>query len=316
MRWVLLTLALLHTGGIVWPWPVIAQSKVTPAYAKMSDLDTVRKAGETYGRSPVDARMDRVWHAIPGLSGWKLDPAASERETQRAKDHRIHLVWQAVQPHVSIRQLPPEPIYKGPKEERSVALMFNVSWGEEFVPGILRTLQEEHVHATFFLDGAWVKKHPELTKEIYAAGHEIGSHGSGHPDFRRLASRALEQQIVVTNTVIHHTLGIDPTLLAPPAGSYDQRTVELAHRHHMYTVLWTADTVDWRRPAPSAIVERIRRHVEPGALILMHPTRPTQQALPTLLEIFRKNGYTCKTVGQVVHEEAVVKPPASLSPKS
>ncbi len=316
MRWVLLTLALLHTGGITWPWPVMAQPKAAHAYVKLSDADTWRTAGETYGRSPVDARMDRVWHAIPGLAGWKLDVSSSELETERAKDHRIHLVWQAVQPKMSIRQLPPEPIYRGPKEERSVALMFNVSWGEEFVPGILHTLQKEHVHATFFLDGAWVKKHPELAKEIHAEGHEIGSHGSGHPDFRRLASRALERQIVVTNAVLHHTLGVNPTLLAPPAGSYDQRTVEFAHRQHMYTVLWTADTLDWRRPAPSAIVDRIRRHVEPGALILMHPTQPTQQALPILLEMLRNNRYTCKTVGQVIREESVVKPPVSLSPKS
>ena len=49
-------------------------------------------------------------------------------------------------------------------------------------------------------------------------------------------------------------------------------------------------------------MDRIRRHVEPGALILMHPTQPTQQALPILLEMLRNNRYTCKTVGQVIRE--------------
>ena len=100
------------------------------------------------------------------------------------------------------------------------------------------------MHATFFLDGAWVKKHPELAKEIHAEGHEIGSHGSGHPDFRRLASRALERQIVCHQRRPSSYFGVI-TLLAPPAGSYDQRTVEFAHRQHMYTVLgrtpWTGD---------------------------------------------------------------------------
>nr|WP_313780651.1 polysaccharide deacetylase family protein [Paenibacillus larvae] len=38
------------------------------------------------------------------------------------------------------------------------ALMINVAWGNEFLPGMLETLRKENVKATFFLDGSWLKK--------------------------------------------------------------------------------------------------------------------------------------------------------------
>ncbi len=45
---------------------------------------------------------------------------------------------------------------------------------------LLRILDEEKTKATFFMLGYVAEKHPELVKEIEAAGHEIGTHGFSH----------------------------------------------------------------------------------------------------------------------------------------
>lgn len=79
------------------------------------------------GTEPVDARTHRVWHAIPGLAGWRLDVPASERATKASTDGRTHLVWNMVPPRVRLSMLPADPIYRGPNVEKSVALMVNVS---------------------------------------------------------------------------------------------------------------------------------------------------------------------------------------------
>lgn len=267
------------------------------------------------GSEPVDAFVDRVWHAVPGLYGWRLDLTASEEATRAKHDGALHLVWKPVPPKRRLAELGPEPIYRGPRQEKAMALMFNVSWGEAYIPDILRTLAANHVRATFFLDGAWVEKHPDLARQIAAAGHAIGSHGSGHPDFRRLSDARLEQQMVATKERISHTLGgaaLSVDLLAPPAGSYDARTVRLARAHGMYTVLWTVDTLDWKRPRPEVIVQRVVSGETPGALVLMHPTESTAAALPQLLARLHKDGYDLKTVDDVVHERRAVAPPAVL----
>lgn len=248
----------------------------------------------------VSARVDRVWHAIPGLAGWTWGDTTSSGQTQS--------MWRRVAPARSLSDLPPEPIYRGPDAERSVCLMFNVSWGEEYVPGLLTTLARAGVPATFFLDGAWVRRHPDLARRIVHDGHAIGSHGSGHPDFRKLNQTALTRQITGTRDEIAHTVGKTSRLLAPPAGSYDDRTVKLARQQGIYTILWSVDTVDWRRPPASVIVQRTLHGAHPGALVLMHPTQPTAQALPIIIAALRRDGYVFKTVEQVVREERAVVP--------
>lgn len=273
----------------------------------------LKKLDATIGRPAIDAHVDRVWHAIPGLNGWHIDLQRSVEATQKAHDGRYHLVWSELPPSTRLADLPPEPIYRGPGEEKSVSLMFNVSWGEAYLAPILQTLHQHRVHATFFIDGAFAAKHPDLVKQIQADGHAIGTHGTGHPDFRQLSDAQLSSQIVQSNHQLETMLNKPVDLLAPPAGAYDERTVKMARDSHMYTVLWTVDTIDWKKPEPQAIVERVMGKVEPGAFVLMHPTEPTAKALPKLIEQLRDGGYHLKTVEAVVREEASVTPPTTLS---
>jgi peptidoglycan-N-acetylglucosamine deacetylase len=315
-RGILLTLALLQASAAGVRFSHFAELGAVQRVEARTETREILEFAKRYETAPVDARVDRVWHAIPGLSGWELKVDESLEATRKHRDGQVHLVWNRVRPRVSLADLRPEPIYRGPKEERAVSLMFNVSWGEEYVPSILKTLDSSGVKATFFLDGQWVRKHPDIARQIRDSGQEIGSHGTGHPDFRKLAGAKLERQVVETNNVIKSTLGVQPTLLAPPAGSFDMRTVHATARHGMHTILWTADTLDWRRPAPAVILQRVKSQVEPGALVLMHPTAPTAKALPELIRQLRSDGYRFKTVGQVVREESAVVPPASLSQKT
>jgi peptidoglycan-N-acetylglucosamine deacetylase len=274
-----------------------------------------QKLSQTLAQPPVDARVDRVWKAIPGLKGWSLDVPASKSATAAAHDDLLHLRFHSVEPEVSLTTLPANPIYRGPKQEKSVCLMFNVSWGEAYVPGILKSLQHAHVRGTFFIDGVWAQAHPELTREI-AQGQCIGSHGSGHKDFRKLSTERLRAQMKTTNDVIASITGVRPRAVAPPAGSFDQRTVETARANGMYTILWTVDTIDWRKPPKQTIISRVVTKVEPGALVLMHPTEPTMQALPDLIASLKDKGYTFKTVNQLIDETPAVRPPDTLSAKS
>jgi peptidoglycan-N-acetylglucosamine deacetylase len=274
--------------------------------------DSYTKPAQLYEQPPVDAKVDRVWRAIPGLSGWKLDVAESQRITAKAHDGKRHLKWTLVPPTRRLSDLPSNPIYRATDREKSACLMFNVSWGEAYVPKLLQTLKQQGVRATFFLDGAWVKQNPALAKQIAADGHVIGSHGMGHPNFQKLSDSALQRQVTGTNQVIRNTVGVQPRLLAPPGGAFDTRTVQLARHANMFTILWTVDSIDWRKPPSAVILERVMGKMEPGALILMHPTEPTADALGPLIQALKNKGYHLKTVEQVVNEERVVVPPSTL----
>jgi len=47
-------------------------------------------------------------------------------------------------------------------------------------PEILHVLDEKQVTSTFFFTGESVRKHPEVVRDVYAAGHEVGTHTLFH----------------------------------------------------------------------------------------------------------------------------------------
>jgi polysaccharide deacetylase family protein (PEP-CTERM system associated) len=60
---------------------------------------------------------------------------------------------------------------------------------------ILRLLEETGRKATFFILGMLAKFRPGLVKQIAAAGHEIGLHGSQHLDMRKLTRAEAEADL-------------------------------------------------------------------------------------------------------------------------
>lgn len=272
--------------------------------AKVRQLAAARRV------PPVDARLDPVWKAIPGYNGLEVDVEQSYWKSRAMGVVSAEaLVYRQVPPKVQLDDLMPAPIYKGNPQKPVVALMVNVSWGTEWIEPMLDILRREGVRATFFLDGSWVAKNPDVAKRIAAAGHEIGNHGYSHPLFSRVSTARIEQEIARTNEVIERTVGVRPSLLAPPAGDYDERTVRLAWQAFgMKTILWTLDTVDWKRPPATAIVQRIVPRVHGGALILMHPTEPTVKALPALIRGIRAKELIPSTVSDCLSPERVTGP--------
>ena len=247
-----------------------------------------------------DARIDPVWKAIPGYNGLAVDREMTYQLAKRRPGQPIVPVLQETEPVVQLDQLMPAPIYRGNPHKPMVGFLINVAWGEEHLPSMLAILREEQVKATFFFDGSWAKTHPQWVRQIAELGHEIGNHAYSHPMMSRLTESAMERQIRQTNQVIEELLGKKPRYFAPPAGDFNQKVVEVAHRQGMWTILWTLDTVDWKNPKPDWILQRIVPAVDNGHLILMHPTPSTVQALKPLIRHIRAKQLQLGTVSDVL----------------
>ncbi len=273
-----------------------------PVYARGDLRSKIEAEAKRLHEPPVDARIDRVWKAIPGYDGLAVDVEETYRLAKKQKSGSpIPWVYKVVPARVSLDDLPPQPIYRGNERKPMVALMVNVSWGTEHLPGMLQVLRSERVPATFFLDGSWLKKHPEEARALLKEGHEIGNHGYSHPQMSKLSSARIREEISRTEQVIENTLGLRSKWFAPPAGDFNQTVVEEASRLGMKTVLWTVDTVDWRKSStPQLMVERVRRGVTGGSLILMHPTDRTVKALPEIIRVIQEKGLRLGTVSEVL----------------
>lgn len=251
---------------------------------------------------PVDAKLDRVWKAVPGYNGIEVDVEASLAKMKAVKTPGPeHLVMREVPPAVTLDQIGAQPIYRGNPKKPAISFMVNVAWGNEYLDSMLDTLDKHQVKTTFFLDGSWVKKYPEEAKKIAQRGHEIGNHAYSHPDMKHLGVERIHQEINRTQEVIQQTIGVKPTLFAPPSGSFHQRVVDIAHSsYQMKTILWTADTVDWKKPTPSQVIARISKLMDNGVLVLMHPTAASEGSLDQLLTIAKQKGLVPTTVSQVI----------------
>lgn len=168
----------------------------------------------------------------------------------------------------------------------------NVDWGEEIIPDMLKVFEEKNIKVTFFVTGRWAEKNTDLLRQMYAAGHEIQSHGYSHALCSDISSEKVTEEIEKTEKAIIDAISIKPNYFAPAAGDYDDRTVEISEQLGYKMVLWSSDTIDWREGSnASVIVQRIMSKPLDGAIILMHPKPETLKALPDLIEQINAQGY-------------------------
>lgn len=274
----------------------ISAVKSPAQHAVRAQLQEIAKR---YDAPPSDARVDSVWKLIPGLNGVRLNIPDTEKQIAAAGT-QARLVFTQIPPAISGKDFVAQPIYRGNPQKRQMALMINVAWGTEYVPEILKIFERLHVRATFFLDGSWTAKSGATAKMIAAAGMELGNHAYTHPQMSRLSRIQMISQIERTNQAILRATGVKADLFAPPSGDYNDLVVRVAAGLKMKTILWTIDTIDWRKPSPAVIVSRVAGKRTPGALVLMHPTAPTVAALPQLIDTLHRDGYSLVTVSQLL----------------
>lgn len=195
------------------------------------------------------------------------------------------------------------PYYHGNAQKEQMSLTINVDWGEEYIPLMLEILKQKNVKATFFVTGKWASKFPDLVKRIYNAGHEVQNHGYSHAHPNQLSEAQMIEHLKKNEEIIYNIIGVRTTLYAPPYGEYNKNVVRIADAQGYKLIMWTADTIDWQRPTPEVIKQRILKKASKGGIVLMHPIQQTVQALPGMIDGLRAKGYQLVTVSENLKQE-------------
>jgi len=312
------TVALLLIGLTVWisvenPFvhKFVAQIKhdSVPVTKQVNPLyQSIVKNAPKYEVPPSDAKIDPIWKAVPGYNGLNVNIDASYKNMKKKGtfDER-KLVYTQTTPKVQLKDLPPEPIYRGHPDKPMVSFIINVAWGNEYLSDILATLKKHHVSVSFFLEGNWVKKNPDLAKMIVSAGQEVGNHSFSHPDMKRITASNARAEITKANEIIEAATGQKCKWFAPPSGSYRDETVKVAADLNMKTVMWTVDTIDWQNPTSDVLIQRVMGKIGNGSMVLMHPTEATAKSLDRLITSIEKKNLRIGTVSELLSEERITK---------
>ncbi|MCM3572724.1 polysaccharide deacetylase family protein [Mesobacillus subterraneus] len=277
------------------------------AGSKNSLMSEIELKAKEYEIEPSDARKDPVWKVVPGYNGLKVDIKKSFNKMEKEGEFDPEkLVFKQVPPRVHLNDLPPSAIYKGHPEKPMVSFIINVAWGNEYLTGMLATLKKHNVTASFFLEGRWVKNNPGMAKMIADAGHEIGNHSFTHPNMKQLSAAKINEEITRTNEVIEAVTSVKSKWFAPPSGYYKDEVVEIAAAHQLGTVMWSVDTIDWQKPSPDRLINRVMGKVHNGAMILMHPTESTAASLDQLITQIKAKDLQIGTVSSLLSENRIV----------
>lgn len=196
-----------------------------------------------------------------------------------------------------------DPIYKGMDNEKKVAFACNVVWGEEYLPQLLKQLKDKNIEITFFIGGQWAEKNEELLKSIHNDGHELGNHGYKHLHHSKLTPDKNKEEIQKTEDIVKRITGCKTVLFAPPYGDLNDTVVDSAEALGYKVIMWSIDTIDWNTKDYRKILQRLENKHHNGAIVLMHPTKVTIEALPQMIANLEGHGYEITTVSDVIKND-------------
>ncbi|MCF6464687.1 polysaccharide deacetylase family protein [Clostridium sp. Cult2] len=191
--------------------------------------------------------------------------------------------------------------YKGNVDDKIVSFACNVDWGNEYIQPMLETFSKHNINITFFVTGTWAQKNPELLKDIYEAGHQIGNHGYKHIDYDKLNYESNKEEILKAHNIIYNILNYEPVYFAPPSGAYNDNTIKAAKDLNYDIIMWSIDTIDWREDSTKEkIINRVISKIHDSAIVLMHPTEETVNSLPEIISYLFDNGYKIGKISDVI----------------
>ena len=179
-----------------------------------------------------------------------------------------------------------------------VALTFDDGPTARYTPQILDVLARNHAVATFCEIGQQARVQPALVRRVVAGGHRLCDHTITHDP--RIGSRppgVIDQQLRTSRDVLRAASGgADVDYFRAPDGVWTPALVRMSAQDGMQPLGWAIDTRDWTRPGAPALVDAVKRHVRPGAIILFHdgggPRDQTVAAVGQLLPWLHAQGYS------------------------
>jgi len=194
------------------------------------------------------------------------------------------------------------PIYAVETDESKVAISFDAAWGADKTQNIMSICEEYNVNATFFLVGFWIEEYPEMVKEIYNRGFEIGIHSNTHPDMTKLSKQQIREELTTNLKLVEDLTGFRPKLFRPPYGYYNNNLIDICEDLGLSCIEWSVDSLDWKGLSAGEIANRVTSRAKNGSIILFHNNSDNiLNALRMVLEHFKNSDKKVVCVGDIIY---------------
>jgi len=184
---------------------------------------------------------------------------------------------------------------------------------------VLKALADNCTKALFFPIGKHSGWHPEILKQVAAAGHTIGSHTWSHKDLTKLTPDEAKAEIEKGIAAVSIALGNKPVgpFFRFPALRNPPEMVKYLGERNIGIFSTDMDSFDFKIHKPEQVIKSVMTKLEKHGkgIILMHDFQHgTSEAVPELLKRLKAGGYkVVQVVGKTPveplpeYKEAVLK---------
>ena len=181
--------------------------------------------------------------------------------------------------------------------DHEVVLTFDDGPWPANTPAVLKALADECTTGIFFPIGKHATYHPEILRQVYAAGHTVGSHTWSHENLnnKKLTEDQKKDEIERGLAAVKWALETSPSpFFRFPALQHPPEMVTYLGNRSIAIFSCDLDSFDFKSKNSQQVIDTVMKKLAKlgKGIILMHDfQKHTAEALPTLLTQLKAGGY-------------------------
>jgi peptidoglycan-N-acetylglucosamine deacetylase len=181
--------------------------------------------------------------------------------------------------------------------DKEVVLTFDDGPWPGNTPAVLKALADECTKAVFFSIGKHATYHPEILRQVAAAGHAVGAHTWSHANLntKKITEQQAKDEIEKGFSAVRMALGAAPApFFRFPELQHGPAAVAYLQSRNIAMFSCDVDSFDFRAKDATQIINTVMTKIDKAGkgIILMHDfQKHTAEALPALLRRLKAGGY-------------------------
>lgn len=176
------------------------------------------------------------------------------------------------------------PLFYWNTDDERILLTFDDGPNPDTTGTILEALNKYGIKSLFFCVGNNVNRYGSLLSEILSEGHSIGNHTYNHRKLSFLDTRAVADEIQMTNKAAFDKFGIKMKFFRPPYGKFDFKTHRIAKTNGLNMVLWSLLTYDFQNNF-SVVKKGISKSLKRNSIVVLHDNTKSKGVLKDSIEL-------------------------------
>jgi len=181
--------------------------------------------------------------------------------------------------------------------DKEVVLTFDDGPWPGNTPAVLKALADQCTTGIFFSIGKHATYHPEILKQVAAAGHTIGGHTWSHANLngKKMTEAQAKDEIEKGFSAVKWALGTAPSpFFRFPALQHPPAMVTYLGTRNIAMFSCDVDSFDFKSRNAQQVIDNVMNKLDKlgKGIILMHDfQKHTAEALPELLRRLKAGGY-------------------------